>query len=70
MKLSTKDDRDYQVGDILCLRQTTYTEEEMASGLPLQYTGLSILVVVKDILRGPIYGLEDGYVIMSVCEIL
>ena len=61
-----KDDRGYQFGDILTLCETRYTGEEMKIGKPLEYTGAAIDVEVLHILRGPIYGLEKGWVIMSI----
>lgn len=52
-----KDDRDYQVGDILALRE--WDGEK--------YTGSGIAVRITHILRNcPEYGLADGYCIMSI----
>jgi len=61
-----KDDRGYQVGDILVLNRTAHTGEEMKQGLPLVYTGETHSATVEYILRGPIYGLAEGWVIMSI----
>jgi len=61
-----KDDRGFNVGDRLLLRKTVHTGEEMASGSPLEYEGSFWTVEVKRIMRGPIYGLEDGWCIMSI----
>jgi hypothetical protein len=61
-----KDDRGYEVGDSLKLRKTRYTGSEMAEGLPLEYIDLPLYVYVTYILRGPIYGLADGWVIMAI----
>lgn len=61
-----KDDRGFQVGDALLLRKTLHSGERMKQGMPLVYTGHSIQVNVSHILRGPVYGLVDGWVIMSV----
>ena len=58
-----KDDRGFEVGDLLILRKTQHTGAEMANGAPLKYTG-TVYVYVTYILRG--YGLEDGWVIMSI----
>lgn len=63
-----KDDRGYKVGDELWLKETVATGAEMADGAPLEYTGRVMAVEVTHILRGPIYGLVDGWVIMSICE--
>lgn len=60
------DDRGYNVGDTLLLRKTRYTGEQMHFGDPLEYTGDEERRLVTHILRGPIYGLERGWVIMSV----
>lgn len=55
------DDRDYQVGDILNLRE--WDEESDAED---QYTGEIEHRLVTWLLRGPAFGLPDGYVIMSM----
>jgi len=60
-----KDDRGYVVGDTLVLRETRYTGEQMSLGSPLEYTGREIRRSVSHILRGPVYGLMDGWVILS-----
>lgn len=49
------DDRDFAVGDTLCLR-------EWVDG---GYTGRSVLRLVLGLLRGPAYGLQQGWVILS-----
>ena len=61
-----KDDRGFSVGDKLLLRETAFTGAEMACGMPLEYTGLTDTRKVTHILRGPRFGLEEGWVIMSV----
>ncbi len=63
-----KDDRGFQVGDTLDLLETVHTGAEMTAGAPLEYTGGQSWVTVKHILRGPVYGLADGWVIMSIAE--
>jgi hypothetical protein len=63
-----KNDRCFSVGDFLLLKETEYTGEEMANGNPLEYTGRQHEVQVIHILSGPIYGLEAGWVIMSICD--
>lgn len=59
-------DRCYQVGDVLVLKDTVYTGEEMEAGKPLKYTGYEVRVRVIYILRGPIYGLQKDWVIMGI----
>jgi len=62
-----KNDRNFQVGDVLWLRETIFTGEQMREeGEPLLYTGNSLYVNVIYILHGPCYGLEDGWCIMSI----
>ena len=61
-----RDDRGFQVGDVLYLRETVHTGEEMKNGAPLEYSGHSAIAAVTHILRGPIYGLADGWAILSV----
>ena len=62
-----RDDRGFQVGDDLLLRETFYTGEEMSlrDGKPLVYTGRAYEFHINYILRGPVYGLKEGWVIMS-----
>ena len=58
-------DRDFKVGDYLLLRKTYYTGEEMKQGKPLKYLD-DAMVRVTYLLKGPIYGLKAGWVIMGV----
>lgn len=60
-----KDDRGFAVGDTLTLRETKHTGAEMAAGAPLEYTGRFDRRIVTHILRGPIYGLMEGWAILS-----
>lgn len=62
-------DRDYKVGDTLLLCETAHSGEEMKKGKPLFYTGRQIATTVEYVLHGPIYGLEEGWVIMSASKI-
>lgn len=59
-------DRDYKPGDFLQLEQTKFTAKEMKSGKPLEYTGRYLNVNVLYVLYGPIYGIEEGWVVMSI----
>lgn len=52
-----KDDRDFQVGDVLILEEWDHINDE--------HTGDSIDKVVKYKLTGGQFGLEEGYCIMS-----
>lgn len=61
-----KNDRDFRPGDRLRLFETVHSGSEMAAGRPLEYTDRSIDVLVDYVLHGPIYGLEEGWVIMSI----
>lgn len=63
-----RNDRDYQVGDHLVLQETQYTGAEMAEGKPLIYTGRAVDRVVTHVLSG--YGLDEGWVILSVMPIV
>lgn len=60
-----RDDRGFEVGDTLTLRETLNTGSQMASGAPLGYTGRMTTRDVMHILRGPIYGLAEGWAILS-----
>lgn len=61
-----KNDRNFQVGDELVLQKTQYSGADMAAGDPLIFTGDELHVEVTYILKGPIYGLAKGWVIMSI----
>jgi len=61
-----RDDRNFQVGDELFLRKTRYTGAQMKEGMPLEYTGENCVRRVGYVLHGPVYGLEAGWVIMSI----
>ncbi len=59
-----RDDRDFKVGDLLVLRETELSGEQMAEGAPLLYTGRALSRVVTHKLEG--YGLQPGWVILGV----
>ncbi len=61
-----KDDRDFKFGDELRLRETVHTGAEMAQGQPLVYTGREVQACITHVLRGPVYGLMEGWVILSI----
>ncbi len=60
------DDRNFEVGDTLNLMETVYSGEAMKNGKPLEYTGAICTRFVLHIMRGPVYGLKEGWVIMSI----
>ena len=59
-------DRDFKQGDMLLLRCTKYSGGEMIAGKPLEYTGEWVVACATYVLHGPIYGLDDEWVIMSI----
>ena len=59
-------DRNFHVGDFLTLKRTMYSGEEMANGRPLAYTGEEMMVRITHILKGPCYGLADGWGVLSI----
>ncbi len=56
-------DRGFQVGDALHLRETRFTGAEMREGKPLEYTGRECHRIVSHVLTG--YGLADGWCCLS-----
>jgi hypothetical protein len=56
-----KNDRNFQLGDILVLQEWTADTE--------QYTGRAITKKVEYILEGGSLGLERGYVIMALSDV-
>lgn len=67
-----KADRDYKQGDVLELRETRFTGEQMSAGKPLEYTGRWLRCIVTHVIHGTPgwqeteYGLKQGYVAMSI----
>jgi hypothetical protein len=59
------DDRGFSVGDDLILRETKYTGDQMKNGAELIYTDRVVNKTISHILKGPVYGLKDGWVILS-----
>lgn len=64
-----RNDRDFQEGNLLRLRETQFSGTEMADGSPLIYTGRELVVEVTYVLRGPRYGLLAGWAILGVRRI-
>ncbi len=63
------DDREYECGDELVLKETVHKGTEMKHDpfkYPLKYTGRELRKYVVSILRGPRFGLERGWVIMAL----
>jgi hypothetical protein len=61
------DDRGILPGDLLILKETQYTGEEMRSGKPMIYTGRALSRIVTNKTTG--YGLLDGWAIFGVREV-
>ena len=61
-----KADRAFEVGDFVVLKETRYTGQEMSAGAPLEYTGDEVTKKITHVLKGPIYGLAEGWLILSV----
>lgn len=60
------DDRGFEVGHTVVLKETRHSGEEMRNGAPLIYTGRMTLATIAYILRGQIYGLADGWCVMTL----
>lgn len=60
-------DRGYQVGDLVVLKETKFTGQQMKSGEPLVYTGREIQKRISYVLSG--YGLHEGWVILGIQDI-
>ena len=58
-------DRNFNIGDVLYLKETKFSGEEMKAGKPLEYTGRTHTVHVTYILKGG-YGLAPDWVVMTV----
>ena len=61
-----KNDRNFCIGDVLKLRKTKRSGAAMAMGAPLEYLDAPFYALVTNIMYGPVYGLEAGWVIMSI----
>lgn len=58
-------DRDFQVGDLLVLKETEFTGEQMKlQDYPLVYTGRTWEVEVVAMVHGEKYGLLPGHVLL------
>jgi hypothetical protein len=66
-----KADRDFRRGDILELHRTEHDGEAMAGGAPLRYSSVPPLrVLVLSTMHGPMYGLEEGWCILSIVKFI
>lgn len=61
-----KNDRNFRLGQLILLRETEHTGEQMKDGKPLVYTGRVIKVRICNIMEGPTYALPKGWVIFSI----
>ena len=59
-------DRDFQVGDSVLLKETQFTGEQIESGQPLIFTGREIHKRISYLLSG--YGLQVGWVILGIAD--
>lgn len=59
-----KDDRGFEIGDLLRLLETESSAEAMAEGARLEFTGRQSHHRVRYIMRG--YGLAQGWCIMAI----
>lgn len=61
-----RNDRDFQPGDEIVLRETVYSALLMREGRPLDYTGEVLRFRAGYILRSPAYGIPEGFCIISL----
>lgn len=64
------DDRDYQCGDLLILCETAAPHADLLPGEIAVKTGRSTVRRVTSILRGPVWGLAEGWVVMSTVAVV
>lgn len=57
-------DRNYQAGDVLHLRETVYSAEQMKAGCPRLFSGRETKVQVLSIFDH--HAIKGGWVIMSI----
>lgn len=63
------DDRCFEVGDTLVLKETKYSGVEMRTGAELKYTGRNLSVAIMYKLDGG-YGLEKGWCALSFRKLI
>lgn len=64
------DDREYQCGDLLILCETAKPNAALLQGEDAVKTGRSTVRRVTSILRGPVWGLAEGWVVMSTVAVV
>ena len=57
-------DRDFQVGDMLRLKETCFSAEQMSSGMPLAYSGRTHDSEVIAMVHGKKYGILPDHVLL------
>lgn len=60
-------DRDFKCGDLLTLRETLWSGQEMRDGEPLEYTGRTLSRTITEVRTN--YGISDGWCILGVAKI-
>lgn len=61
-----RNDRDFQVGDLLTLRETVHTAIEMSAGAPLEYTGRDFHAALTYVMPGYDDGaIGEGWAILG-----
>lgn len=61
-----RDDREFAVNDLVCLRETRFTGEEMRGGKPLVYTRREVWKKIIHIQKGVHYGIMEGFAALSL----
>lgn len=64
-----KNDRNFEQGDLLRLLQLESTNAIYAPTDEPRYTHKSILLLVMLVVRGPKFGIPEGYCVMSTKEV-
>mgnify|MGYP000102844115 CR=1 FL=1 len=57
-------DRSFQVGDTVCLKETKHSGAEMKAGASLEYTGRELTKTITNVVSG--YGLQDNWVVLTM----
>lgn len=62
-------DRVFAIGDNIVLQETEYSSAEMDEGKPRRLTGRTVAVTITHVMHGPIYGLMEGWAILSIKKV-